>query len=367
MARSAPSASRVTRASTSPASRTETAPEPSSRSRRIAVAAQQVRGPLVADEGLVDGTGDVARRGFGESDLLVREPVGRRIVEHQRSHRPPGRDRGARPAPSRRRATAPTAPGAAGSRHPGRPPPCRTAARPRRAGEEGPRGCASRRSRRTRRRRRARRAPRGGFPEGDRSSPRRTPGPGRHALADHGEHRVDLAGGPGSLRQLQQELGLPPPALGLVPACEAAHPGRQQGKQRVELGTGGRRGGLDRDHAHGRPASSGSNRTEAMPISAASSAGMRSSSCASRISIAWDSSSTVQANGSVLDRRLGPRLEQRQLAGRVRRVGRDSLSRGVVEPRDHALRVQCLAHRATEPDNPLSGLVIARSAWIFPR
>ena len=83
---------------------------------------------------------------------------------------------------------------------------------------------------------------------------------------------------------------------GLLPS--ARDRGRDHRQQRVKLGPGGARRRLDREHPDRPPAISGSKRTEDMPRSAASSAGMRSSSWASRISTGRRSSSAAQRPAS---------------------------------------------------------------------
>ena len=163
----------------------------------------------------------------------------------------------------------------------------------------------------------------------------------RHALAERGEHLVQGAGGERGLRQPEQELGLGALAVALDRAGDAADRGGHEGEQGVQLGRRPGAAGSIESIPTARPASSGSKRAEPIASSAASSAGTRSSACASGISIGRASSSTLTADGNLVERDLGPLADHVvDRAGRVDGVGDHDLPRRVVEPHDHTLRVR---------------------------
>ena len=86
---------------------------------------------------------------------------------------------------------------------------------------------------------------------------------------------------------------------------------------------------------------------------------MRSSAWASRISTGRASSSTVTAAGISSSGISGHRCEPRRrsrLASR-RAYGITDLARGVVEPDDHALGADGLAHGLAQAADPIAGLL----------
>ena len=359
-------ASRVTRASISPASSTDMARAPSSSSSPDRGGGAQVRAALVARTRLLDGRGDVGRRRGGEPHVLGGEAAraADRPAPARRSRaagcraaprsadwipklsRPPAATSGDPEAPATTgspESSAAWRPGAAGARRISshsamsrEPSACRDAARLEPAVFDA--GGWSR----------------GGAPSSPASRSQTWPA-SRRASRPRGR-----------LGQLQQELRLGALAVALERAGTRRRQPRRAAAASVQLGRGVRRRRA-RSRACRRPG-----RRSAARSAPSSSRGRRQAraGCARRPARrrsrpARASSSTATATGIRVQRdaRATRRPRRRSPAG-CPRQGDHRLARCVVEPRDHAVGLDRLPHRRAQAADPLAGLLPRSSSLV---